>query len=713
MGAIREIRKRDDRVVPFDGDKITDAIFKAVRSVGHGTRADAERLGAAVVRAVEERFEGRIPGIEDIQDIVEEVLIDSGHAAIAKAYILYRNKRAMLRETLQVCKIAPSAGEGQGPWVEELREGVTRWSKSKITAALLREADMDPGIAEEVASAVERKVFDSGIQRISTALVRELVDNELFERGYDAKLKRQLPLGLPKYDLEQAILGLGSKEGGSFPSTPVAVRDFIADRVLRQYALQEVYAPAVADAHRDGRLHLHRLSEPIRFDEVGWDLPFPLLGRGDTGGPTRSRLVSELERALDTPAAADPAGRESWVEIAGQPERVDAFLDCSDFFRKLVHLGQFVIGEMRLRSVDRLLVEPRHPARRGLTAVDRVTAILDRLAELPGALPSSFPSIELRPGEASLPWLDGLLARDGGVPVHFVWTPEEILDPRSRPSVDRAADLFSRGGAVEFMLGVPADHRHPAVGAGRLGDPPRRSGLVARMAKITVNLPRAAFRSVRRRSGRIEEELDEVIDLALKALVERRQFLARLGSRREGPLWDVLGRPQDATGAPLIGLDAAADRIGLLGLNECVKFLTGHEFHEDARAVEKGRELVAAVRRKIGREARGLGLRVELEETPATESVSRFEVLDRQTFPQFDEIDRGREGVAAGYTGGVRIHPAAAVDPLRRLEHLARFVPEVVPRGLLDESPELRHADGALVVCLLEEAAHAFVRQPV
>src|SRR5262245_6170234 len=115
MGTIREVRKRDDRVVPFDETKIADAIYQAIRSVGRGDRSLAEELAQAVTHFLEKRFVGGIPGIEDIQDQVETVLIETGHAEIAKSYILYRNKRSALREALQVRKAPPDRADGVSP----------------------------------------------------------------------------------------------------------------------------------------------------------------------------------------------------------------------------------------------------------------------------------------------------------------------------------------------------------------------------------------------------------------------------------------------------------------------------------------------------------------------------------------------------------------------------------------------------------------------
>ncbi len=103
--AIDQVIKRDGRRVPFDRKRIENAIYAAARAVGGGEgRQWAETLSWAATGLLEERFgqEGRIPHVEEIQDIVEEVLIKSGHPQVAKAYILYRQKRAEARAAEQM-----------------------------------------------------------------------------------------------------------------------------------------------------------------------------------------------------------------------------------------------------------------------------------------------------------------------------------------------------------------------------------------------------------------------------------------------------------------------------------------------------------------------------------------------------------------------------------------------------------------------------------
>lgn len=98
MTILSKIIKRDGRVVDFNPEKISIAIFKAAQAVGNPNLELAKTLANKVVTTAEARFgTEKIPTVEEIQDIVEEILIASGEAKIAKAYILYRQKRTELR----------------------------------------------------------------------------------------------------------------------------------------------------------------------------------------------------------------------------------------------------------------------------------------------------------------------------------------------------------------------------------------------------------------------------------------------------------------------------------------------------------------------------------------------------------------------------------------------------------------------------------------
>jgi ribonucleoside-triphosphate reductase (formate) len=94
---VETIMKRDGRSEAFNLDKITCAIFKAANACGGKDLSMAAALGKEVEVILWEKFSDSAPSVEEVQDIVEKVLIENGHAKTAKAYILYRHKRSSAR----------------------------------------------------------------------------------------------------------------------------------------------------------------------------------------------------------------------------------------------------------------------------------------------------------------------------------------------------------------------------------------------------------------------------------------------------------------------------------------------------------------------------------------------------------------------------------------------------------------------------------------
>lgn len=95
---IAQIIKRDGRQSAFELDKITNAIFQAAQASGGHDYQMAETLARQVEQNLEQALSGEIPTVEQIQDEVERVLVETGHARTAKRYILYRNERTRVRE---------------------------------------------------------------------------------------------------------------------------------------------------------------------------------------------------------------------------------------------------------------------------------------------------------------------------------------------------------------------------------------------------------------------------------------------------------------------------------------------------------------------------------------------------------------------------------------------------------------------------------------
>ncbi len=98
MSQIKQIIKRDGRTVDFDVEKITDAIYKAAKVLGGKDHDTAKFLARQVEVYLLEICHNEIPTVEQIQDAVEKVLIENGHARTAKEFILYRAERTRVRD---------------------------------------------------------------------------------------------------------------------------------------------------------------------------------------------------------------------------------------------------------------------------------------------------------------------------------------------------------------------------------------------------------------------------------------------------------------------------------------------------------------------------------------------------------------------------------------------------------------------------------------
>ncbi|HRY62994.1 MAG TPA: ribonucleoside triphosphate reductase [Patescibacteria group bacterium] len=96
---VKQIKKRDGRIMTFDRKKVISAIFKALRSVGQEDQKLAEKLTKQVVKILNKEYDGHIvPTVEQVQDITEKVLIKENLAEVAKSYILYREQHAKIRD---------------------------------------------------------------------------------------------------------------------------------------------------------------------------------------------------------------------------------------------------------------------------------------------------------------------------------------------------------------------------------------------------------------------------------------------------------------------------------------------------------------------------------------------------------------------------------------------------------------------------------------
>ncbi len=175
MAKTREIKKRDGRIVPFSQDRITNAIYRAAVAVGGRDKKTAEKLSDQVVVIVDEKYgPDRLPTVEEIQDIVEKVLIENGHAKVAKEYILYRDERN--RHRLQGRSSSDQHKENI-PW-------------AKLWSVLDWSVDHGVNTVEGVNQRIRSGVVQDLVMEAERAYAQDitLVENAILERREEIKL---------------------------------------------------------------------------------------------------------------------------------------------------------------------------------------------------------------------------------------------------------------------------------------------------------------------------------------------------------------------------------------------------------------------------------------------------------------------------------------------------------------------------------------------
>jgi len=687
MGRITRVRKRDGRIVPFNQQKIADAIFKAARAVGGEDRALAEELAGVVTLFLEKHYPGDTPGIEDIQDMVEKVLIETGHARTAKAYILYRQKRAEMRAHARVLKRVEERDSTDRDLMVD-GQAVERsypWDRRRIAEALVREADLSPELADEISSVVEKRVFDSGLDRISTNLIRALVDNELFARGLARKIERQAILGMPKYDLEQLIFSKSNENSNIAVNNPEAINLAIAEHTLKQYALSEIFSADVADAHRKGAIHLHDLGYPVRVYCSSHSLEYLKKYGLHLGNLETSSAPAKHARTLTGHLNTFLASMQAYYAGA---------LGVAYINIMYAPLVEHMSDEEMLQEAQHLIFSSSQNAfsRGGQTLFldfNIHTGIPQHLRDVPAIGPGGvyngktygeYEEVAARFTRAMLEvWRrgdqHGHLFRFPKCDFHI--SDDTFRDRRQEEILDLACQIASENGVPYFIfdrdaviLSACCRLRTRVTDEYLLKHP--ESLRFCGFQNVTINLPQCAMRAGAGNMSGLLREIEQTMDIAMKAHLQKKAFIRHLMSCPGMPLWEV-GKPA-ADGRPYIDLDKATYIIGLIGLNECLLHTIGCELHDSEEALFEGLKIVAHMNFKAKELGAKYGLRVSLEESPAESAARRLAKVDLARFPEARRLLRGDlDSGDVYYTNSVHLRPDAPVDLIERIEKQAPF----------------------------------------
>ena len=499
---IRRVRKRDGREVPYDKRKIESAVAKAMQSVGESDTSFASEVADIVELTLVDRGSTGparpdgdelvevFPEIEEIQDLVERALVELGRAAVAKAYILYRDRRTRSRNVLNERQAGEGPSRSTRVRVREA-EGTAPWDKGRVIAALMDEAELPRRTAEDVAARVEERVLSSGVRTVTGSLVRELVAGELLELGLDAALLRNAPVALARHDLRAILRDPVTEawdEATGLPDRqPEALRaaragsERVGGEVLARYAAEDILGAGSAELHRTGDVEVVDMASPHRPLTVS--IPSDLLLEGEPGadGPFRVLgAVGDLLRCVGRGVVLEEPGPLCAPLVRSARDRGAAGL--SAFLSALTALSRASGRSVGLGSPG-----PRHAVLTG-----RLVQELDEIGANPFA-----PTLFLQ-GE------DLEVALDAGL--H-----------------DELERLFARGRLVATFAG--RDRRCVAPGCHRMK---RERGALVASGAVALNLPRLARRAGPWREERFLEALADLVRCAVEICSSLHTFQSSL-----------------------------------------------------------------------------------------------------------------------------------------------------------------------------------------
>lgn len=489
MGRVTQLIDRNGEVVPFRRARVVRAILAAVRAAGSKDEWVAEKLADMVVFFLDTNHGQRQspPTAEDIDDTIERALLSSPDlAVISQAFIASRRQGRELRQIEQAAQQA-DVGE-QGPEVARA-DALQGWNRARITAALVRETGIDAARAAEVAAAVEKRVHELNLPRLTTGLIRELVDLELFSRGLSAEPGT---VHVPRYDIDQWLFP-------SDESAPAASQRELGDRagrrVLGEFALSSILPPPSREQHLQARVHFHGLDTPAALALIRLDAVAAL---SEGAGFGMQRLYPAPARGLGAAFARLAAlVRQASGFVSGPIvlRRLDAALaDESDLDRAALQEGLRLLAWQAPNPL-RLEVGPPGSAPRDLV----VRALLDALAGADSTLRARV-SLEL------------------------AVTAGSFADPARRALIERAASAASHCGEPAFRLREPGVNAPPGL-FGELGA--ARHG--ATLARASLNLCGPAPGNLE--LGAYLAALEPAIAAASEGLAARVRFLERAAMR--------------------------------------------------------------------------------------------------------------------------------------------------------------------------------------
>jgi len=561
------------------------------------------------------------------------------------------------------------------------QEETSQWDASRIRDALCVEAGLEPVAAESIALEVEEDLLKYGRTHVTTSLIREMVNVKLFQRGLEAKLVDHSRIGLPIHDLEK-MLFRKNKENSNTSHNPESINLSIAETVLKEYALTKVFTKDVAEAHLKGDIHLHDLGMVDRPYCSGQSVAY--VARYGLNVPSITSVSAPAKHAdvllahvlkMTSVLQNHFAGAIGWdaLNMYFAPYLVGWTYDqCRQLAQQLIfefnQLAGGRGGQVAFTDINLYYEIPNHfrdvPAiGPGGKFTGKTYADYDKESKL--FLKALF-DVYMEGDSNGQPFFfpKPLLH----ITDYFFKEPgwEEFLDLACKVASEKGNTyyVFDRGGVAKLSECCRLSFELTPEDLDEAKHPWKMR--YCALQNITLNLPRAAYRA-----NGDEDALFDIIDsemeLAMKGHLQKRAFIKSLMDLgKDGPLAALAMSHDDEA---YLRMRKASHLIGILGLNEMVQAITGHQLHEGGHAEELGKAVIQYMDLKCQQFTEKYGIKVVLEQTPAESTALRFAKLDMREYPDVAKkyIKGNQETGEIYYTNSTQLNYKLALDPIDKV----------------------------------------------
>ena len=629
MSEIRQIIKRDGRTVDFDIIKISDAIYKAAEVLGGQNRDTANYLAKQVELYLTEVCHNDIPTVEQIQDAVEKVLIENGHARTAKEFILYRAERTRVRDmNTRLMKTYEDLT------FKDAKDNDTKRENANI------DGDTAMGTMLKYGSEGAKQFYEMFVLKPEHARAHREGDIHIHDMDF-----LTLTTTCCQIDIEKLFKG-GFSTGHGHLREPNDIQSYsaLACIAIQSNQNDQHGGQSIADFDYGMANGVKKTYRKLYWTNVGKMLN--LLFDVEDGVEKVKEIGKKIMEEKDIfPTLADDNGYKD-VEKEYLKELIDSKY-IATIQKKATKYANDEVDRATYQAMEAFVhnLNTMHSRAGAQVPFSSINFGTDTSPEGRLVIKNILLSIEagLGNGETAIfpvsifKVKEGLNYNPGDPNYDMFKLAMKVSAKRLFPNfafIDAPFNLqFYKEGDPNTEVAYMGCRTRVI---GNVYDPSRQVvGGRGNLSFTSVNLPRIAIKS----HGDIDwffEELDRKIDLAMDQLMERYKIQASKKVRNypflmgQGVWLDSEKLTEDDTVGEVLKHGTLS--VGFIGLAECLKALIGAHHGESDEAQTMGLEIIGFMRKKLDEQSKKTGFNYTLLATPAEGLSGRFVRIDRAKY---------------------------------------------------------------------------------